>query len=245
MNKAVIITGGAKGIGKQIALDFLQQGDIVTIIDKENKLSKDFNKYKENLFFYHGDVAKEDTLKALYTFALDKMKKVDILINNACIGNKGILSNTDYSGFDYVLSVGLKAPYELSRLCKEELIKNKGHIINIGSSRAFQSEPDSEAYAAAKGGIVALTHALAISLAPHVTVNCIAPGWINTTENEDFSKEDKEAIPMGRVGTPKDVSSMVMYLTQGNFITGETLTLDGGMSKRMIYHGENNWIYNS
>ena len=108
---------------------------------------------------------------------------------------------------------------------------------------AFQSEPDSEAYASAKGGIVALTHALAVSLAPDVLVNCIAPGWINVTGQQDFSPEDLAAIPAGKVGHPKDISEMVLFLCQQDFITGETITIDGGMSKRMIYHGDWNWYY--
>jgi len=141
------------------------------------------------------------------------------------------------------LSVGLKAPYELSRLCKAELIRNRGRIVNIASTRAFQSEPDSEAYASAKGGIVALTHALAISLGPDVLVNCIAPGWINVEEHAEFSQADKAAIPAGKVGTPKDISGMVQYLCSQDFMTGETVTIDGGMSKRMIYHGDWNWQY--
>ena len=244
MQKGVIVTGGAHGIGKQICLDFLSARYNVCFMDIDEKLSSEFANEHSNLFYYCGDVANKNSLKAFVEFSKKKLQRIDVLVNNACRGNNGILSNLDYDGFDYVLSVGLKAPYELSRLCKDELIKNKGRIINIASSRAFQSEPDSEAYASAKGGIVALTHALAISLGPDVLVNCIAPGWINVSDGENYTETDKAAISAGKIGNTKDISSMVMYLCNQDFITGETITIDGGMNKRMIYHGDWNWQYN-
>lgn len=245
MARGVLVTGGARGIGKQICLDFLSLGDLVCFIDIDEEKSCEFEKSHPNLFYFYGDVANSATLREFVEFAIKKLGRIDVLVNNACRGNNGILSDLDYDGFDYVLAVGLKAPYELSRLCKEELKKNRGHIINIASSRAFQSEPDTEAYASAKGGIVALTHALAISLGPDVLVNCIAPGWINVMDEVTYSKTDEMAIPAGKVGNPKDISSMVIYLTNQTFMTGETITIDGGMNKRMIYHGDWNWQYNS
>ncbi|WP_238917420.1 SDR family oxidoreductase [Clostridium sp. YIM B02555] len=243
MERGILVTGGAYGIGKQTCIDFLEAGDKVCFIDFNKDLGEEFSKKYDNLYFYHGDVSKSDNLKGFVQFAKEKLGRIDVLVNNACKGNKGILSDLDYDGFDYVLAVGLKAPYELSRLCKEELIKNKGRIINIASSRAFQSEPDSEAYASTKGGIVALTHALAMSLGPNVLVNCIAPGWIDVDESESFSKEDIAALPAGKVGTPKDISIMILFLCKHDFITGETFVIDGGMSKRMIYHNDWNWKY--
>lgn len=244
MQKGILVTGGGHGIGKQICKDFLECGHKVCFMDFDERVSREFETENSNLYFYYGDAADPESLKNFVSFAMEKMNRVDILINNACRGNNGILSDLDYVGFDYVLSVGLKAPYELSRLCRDELIKNRGCIVNIASSRAFQSEPDSEAYASAKGGIVALTHALAMSLAPHVLVNCIAPGWIDVSDGEEeHSREDKAAIPAGRVGTPKDISGMVMTLCSQEFVTGETITMDGGMSRRMIYHGDHGWEY--
>lgn len=243
MKRGILVTGGAHGIGKQTCLDFLDAGDNVCFMDFNKELGEEFSNQYENLYFYYGDVANPNNLKGFVEFAKEKLGKIDVLVNNACKGNKGILSDLDYEGFDYVLSVGLKAPYELSRLCKEELIKNKGRIINIASSRAFQSEPNSEPYASAKGGIVALTHSLAISLGPDVLVNCIAPGWVNVSDREDYSKEDIASLPAGKVGTPKDISSMIMFLCEHDFITGETITIDGGMNKRMIYHNDWNWKY--
>jgi len=243
MNRGIVVTGGGHGIGKQICMDFIRAGDKVCFIDIDEKRSTDFAKDHPNLFYFRGDVADPLMLKRFIEYAMEKMRRIDVLVNNACRSKKGILSSLSYEEFDYTLSVGLKAPYELSRLCKDELIKNKGRIINIASTRAFQSEPDSEAYASAKGGIVALTHALAISLGPDVLVNCIAPGWINVTEQNEFSHEDCAAIPAGKAGTPKDISDMVLFLCQQDFITGETIIIDGGMSKRMIYHGDWNWFY--
>lgn len=243
MKRGIIVTGGGHGIGKQICEDFIQAGDKVCFIDIDEKRSAEFAKEHSELFFFHGDIANPLTLKEFVEFAMEKMGRIDVVVNNACRGSKGILSSLSYEEFDYMLSIGLKAPYELSRLCKDELIKNKGRIINIASSRAFQSEPDTEAYTSVKGGIVALTHALAMSLVPNVLVNCIAPGWINVTGEQNFSCEDRAAIPAGKIGTPKDISNMVLFLCEQDFITGETITVDGGMNKRMIYHGDWNWYY--
>lgn len=241
----VVVTGGAHGIGKQICLDFLNAGAKVCFIDIDKELGNTFEAEHNNLYFYHGDVAIKDELLKFVDFSKEKMGSVSILINNACRGLKGILSDCSYDEFDEVLSIGLKAPYELSRLLREDLIHNQGSIINIASSRAFQSEPDSEAYASAKGGIVALTHALSASLANKVRVNCVAPGWIDVEDTIDFSEEDKASIPVGRVGKPNDISQIILFLcsTSSSFISGETFVVDGGMSKRMIYHDEWNWSY--
>lgn len=244
-NKGVLITGGAHGIGRQIALDFIAEGASVCIIDTDDALGKELDKQKDTLFFFHGDVAKKEELHAFVTFSKEKLCSIDILINNACVGHLGILSNCSYEQFDHTLAIGLKAPYELTRLLQEELIKNDGSIINIASSRAFQSEPDSESYASAKGGIVALTHALSASIGSHVRVNCIAPGWIDVHDTTTFSNQDKHSLPVGRVGKPSDISKTALFLCseEAGFISGETFTVDGGMSKRMIYHGDWNWEY--
>lgn len=242
MKKSVLVTGGAHGIGQGICKEFINQGYQVCFIDINKELGEEFEASHKDLYYFYGDVKDKQALADFVFFAMDKMGRIDVLVNNACYGKKGILSNASYEDFDEVLSVGLKAPYELSRLCKDELIKNKGNIINIASSRAFQSEPDSEAYASSKGGIVALTHALAMSLAPNVSVNAIAPGWIQVSEYE-ISDADKNAIPSGKVGLPEDIASVAYFLCQHSFITGETITVDGGMSKRMIYHNEWNWKF--
>lgn len=238
----IVVTGGAHGIGKGIIEEFVNEGAFVCFIDI-NEQGKDME--NDHVFFYQGDVSQKDNLDAFVEFCQKKLNRIDVLVNNACVFRQGILSECGYEDFDYILSLGLKAPYYLSLKLKEELIKNHGNIINIASSRAFQSEPNSEPYASAKGGIVALTHALAMSLASDVRVNCIAPGWINVKENETFSIEDQKAIPVGRVGHVKDIAKMVSFLCSedASFITGEIITVDGGMSKRMIYHGDHGWSF--
>jgi len=243
MRKGLIITGGAHGIGEDICLEFLTKDYEVCFIDINKELGEGFASTHEHLHFFYGDVKDKNQLKEFVDFSLQTMGRIDVLVNNACYGKGGILSDASYEDFDEILSVGLKAPYELSRLCKDELSKNKGRIINIASSRAFQSEPNSECYASAKGGIVALTHALAMSLGPNILVNCIAPGWIDVQHTPEFSEADKAAIPAGKVGNPKDISSAVWFLVNQDFITGETIIIDGGMNKRMIYHGDWNWEY--
>lgn len=239
MKKSVIVTGGAHGIGKAICESFLKEGYSVCFMDINEK-GKDLE--KDDLYFYLGDVKDKEQLKAFVDFSFNKMGRIDVLVNNACYGKGGLLSNASYEDFDEILSVGLKAPYELTRLCQKELIKNKGRIINIASSRYAQSEPNSECYASAKGGIVALTHASAMSLAPNVLVNAIAPGWIQV-HDEKVSDLDKQSIPVGRIGVPDDIASLCLYLCKQSFISGETFTVDGGMNKRMIYHNDWNWEY--
>lgn len=236
----IVVTDGAHGIGKAIIEEFIYEGARVCYIDKNQG---DFD--NQNIFFFQGDVSQKDDLESFIDFCHQRLKRIDILVNNACIFREGILSQCCYEDFDYILSLGIKAPYYLSLKFKDDLIKTKGNIINIASTRAFQSEPNSEPYASAKGGIVALTHALSISLAEKVRVNCIAPGWIDVHHTLNLSKEDQCAIPVGRVGTPKDISKIVLFLCSedAGFITGETFIVDGGMSKRMIYHGDHGWEY--
>ena len=243
MRKGLMITGGAHGIGEGICLEFLTKDYEVCFMDINKELGEAFASNHEHLHFFYGDVKDKNQLKEFVLYSKKIMGRIDVLVNNVCYGKGGILSDASYEDFDEVLSVGLKAPYELSRLCKDELTKNKGRIVNIASSRAFQSEPNSECYASAKGGIVALTHALAMSLGPNILVNCIAPGWIDVQHTPEFSKADKAAIPAGKVGNPKDISSAVWFLVNQDFITGETIIIDGGMNKRMIYHGDWNWEY--
>ena len=242
-NYGVVVTGGGHGIGNAIIEEFVREGAKVCFID----INADYGKslVSESVFFFHGDVYLEDDLNQFICFCKEKLERIDVLVNNACVSHQGILNQCNYQEFQKSLSIGVTAPYYLSLQCQDELKKNKGSIINIASSRAFQSEPNTESYTSAKGGIVALTHALAISLSGQVRVNCIAPGWIDVNDTESFSKEDETAIPVGRVGKPIDIARMVMFLCSedAGFITGETFVVDGGMSKRMIYHGDHGWEY--
>lgn len=236
----IVVTGGAHGIGKAIVEEFVNEGAKVCYIDKNQGCFDN-----QHVFYFQGDVSQKDDLESFVDFCHHKLNRIDVLVNNACVFRHGLLSDCSYEDFDYILSLGIKAPYYLSLMFKDDLIHSNGNIINMASTRAFQSEPNSEPYASAKGGIVALTHALSMSLAGKVRVNCIAPGWIDVYQTLAFSKEDESAIPAGRVGKPKDISKMVLFLCSedANFITGETFVVDGGMSKRMIYHGDYGWEY--
>lgn len=177
--------------------------------------------------------------------------KIDYLINNACLTKGGILSQCSYDDFNYVLRVGITAPYFLSLLFAPHFTKG-GSIINIASSRAFMSQADTESYTAAKGGISALTHALAASLAGKVRVNAVSPGWIDTgayqqpADKPEHSLADHAQHTAGRIGQPQDIARAVLFLCseENSFINGQNLVVDGGMTRLMIYHDDQGWSYN-
>jgi NAD(P)-dependent dehydrogenase (short-subunit alcohol dehydrogenase family) len=234
--KIVAVTGGANGIGKCITEEFKKAGAKVAVVDLDkNKVDCDF--------YYQGDIAKEAVLESFTKQVIERFGKLDFLINNACLSRKGILSGCTCDDFNYVLRVGITAPYLLSKLFLPYFSEN-GAIVNISSTRAAMSQEDTESYSAAKGGISALTHALAVSLAGRVRVNSIAPGWIDTTDGQ-WDDYDKKQHPVKRIGRPLDIARMVMYLCceDSGFITGENITIDGGMSKQMIYHNDHGWSY--
>ena len=189
---------------------------------------------------YIGDISRKETLEAFASYVLDKHGHVDYLINNALPLMKGI-SECSYEEFQYALSVGVTAPFYLSKLFSEHFGKG-GVIINISSSRDRMSQPQTESYTAAKGGIAALTHALAVSFSGKLRVNSISPGWIDTDYRE-YEGADAVQQPSGRVGNPMDIANMVLFLCseKAGFITGENICIDGGMTKQMIYHGDHGW----
>ena len=227
-DKVVIVTGGANGIGKCIADEFRSQGAIVHVIDKQ-----------EGEHFV-GDISKKEVLEAFANDILSKHEKVDVIVNNALPLMKGIDECT-YEEFQYALSVGITAPFYLVKLLKEHLAEGAS-IINISSSRDRMSQPQTESYTAAKGGIAALTHALSVSLAGKARVNSISPGWIDTAYTV-YEGPDATQQPAGRVGNPMDIANMVLFLcsNKAGFITGENISIDGGMTKQMIYHGDCGW----
>lgn len=233
-DKVAVITGGARGIGRCIAEEFMNVGAKVAVIDL---LACDV---AYDLYF-QGDIATEEDLQAFYCKVIDRFGRIDFLINNACLSRRGILSHCSYEDFLYVQKIGVVAPYMLTKLFMP-YFNQGGALVNISSTRAFQSQPDTESYTAAKGGITALTHALAVSLSGKVRVNSISPGWIDTT-GSDFTIEDNAQHPAGRVGKPSDIARMTLFLCSGQagFITGENINVDGGMSKLMIYHADNGW----
>ena len=228
-DKVVVITGGAKGIGACTAKRFRVEGAKVEIIDKA-----------EGDWFV-GDIADPKELERFADYIVSKHGHIDILVNNALPPMIGI-DDCSWDEFVYAQKVGVAAPFYLSKLFKEHFTQGSS-IINISSTRDSMSQPQTESYTAAKGGIAALTHALAVSLAPKVRVNAISPGWINTTEDV-YAGPDALQHLVGRVGRPDDIASMILFLCsdEAGFITGQNIVIDGGMTRQMIYHNDHGWI---
>ena len=227
-DKVIIVTGGANGIGRCITEAFRSQGAIVYVIDKQGGEH------------FVGDISKKEVLEAFVAEVLSKHNKVDVIVNNALPLMKGI-DECSYEEFQYAMSVGVTAPFYLVKLFMSHLAVGAS-IINISSSRDRMSQPHTESYTAAKGGIAALTHALAVSLAGRARVNSISPGWIDTAYTV-YEGPDAMQQPAGRVGNPMDIAHMVLFLSsdKAGFITGENICIDGGMTKQMIYHGDCGW----
>ena len=226
--KVAVVTGGARGIGLCLAEEFRRAGAAVCVID-----------LLPNPYFV-GDVAEEASLRAFAEKVLSEHGRVDFLINNALPLMKG-LDDCSWEDFDYALKVGVAAPFYLAKLFAPHFAPGAA-IVNISSSRAAMSQPHTESYSAAKGGISALTHALAMSLAGRVRVNSISPGWIDTAFTE-YQGADASQHPAGRVGNPLDIAHMALFLCseKAGFITGEDIRIDGGMTRQMIYHGDHGW----
>ena len=241
LNKHAIITGGSRGIGRAIVERFLELGCIVTTIDIE---SPEPYKGDVNPNFFYGDIAKKDVLENFIESLSGR--SVDFLINNACIGRGGLLSGCSHEHFSEVLAVGAIAPYYLVQMLHSRGLLVKGSsIVNISSTRASQSQPNTEAYTAAKGAVLSLTHALAASLAGHSRVNSVSPGWIDTL-GAIKSTADELQHSVQRVGEPVDIVHMVEFLCdceKSGFITGQNFIVDGGMSSKMIYHGDDGWKF--
>ena len=228
--KTAVVTGGANGIGKCIADEFRKAGVRVYVIDKVDGEH------------FVGDISKKEDLEVFATKVIDECGTVDYLINNARPLMKGI-DDCTYEEFQEALSVGVTAPFYLSKLLAPHFAKGAS-IVNISSSRDRMSQPQTESYTAAKGGIAALTHAMAVSFAGKVRVNSISPGWIDNAYHV-YDGPDALQQPAGRVGNPMDIANMVMFLCsdRAGFITGENICIDGGMTKLMIYHDDHGWKY--
>ena len=229
--RTAVITGGAHGIGRAVADAFLREGAAVHVIDIQPGS------------WFVGDVSRKEDLERFAAEVIEKSGQVDILVNNALPVMKGI-DDCSWEDFSHALAVGVTAPFYLTKLLMEHFAPGAS-VINIASSRDRMSQPQTESYTAAKGGIAALTHAMAVSLAGKARVNSISPGWIDTTGSV-ITGPDAAQQPVGRVGRPEDIAEMVLFLCSGKagFITGENICIDGGQTRLMIYHGDHGWTLN-
>ncbi|GET26784.1 SDR family oxidoreductase [Prolixibacter sp. NT017] len=245
--KVVVVTGGAQGIGRGIAEKFLKEGWKVVIWEVDGEAGREMKEQLNSTDFKYllCNVSHEAAVRAAVQKTISLFGRIDVLVNNAAVAINKPISQLSLEEWQHVLDVNLNGPFLCSKYCAAELGKNKGAIINLCSTRAFQSEPNTEAYSASKGGVYALTHSLAMSLGPDVKVNSISPGWIDVSEvkkksvanQEKLTKEDHLQHPAGRVGKVEDIANMAYFLAQpeNSFITGQNFVVDGGMTRKMIY----------
>lgn len=250
-DRVALVTGGANGIGRCVAEHFLEAGAIVAVLDADASAGERLaERYRERLLFFAGDIAEKDVLDTFVSAVTARFPTVHFLINNAMQSQGGILSGCSYARFERALRIGVTAPYYLTLRLKDHFGPNAA-IVNLSSTRSRQSQPDTESYTAAKGGIAALTHALSVSLSGIARVNAIAPGWIETAPYREgapkpcHSDADRLQHPVGRVGRPEDIAKLVLFLCgpDAGFITGQEIFVDGGMSKLMTYHQDHGWRY--
>lgn len=243
-NKVVIVTGAAQGIGKEVATQYAKSGAKVVLADLNEQLGEaindDLKEQGYNTTFVKTDVRQEADIINLMKTTVERFSTIDILINNAGVFKICSPLDLDIDSWDDVINTNLRSVFLCSREAAKymRLNQNGGAIVSMASTRAFMSEPNTESYAATKGGIIALTHALASSLAPNkIRVNCISPGWIETGEYEKLRPIDHQQHFSGRVGQPIDIAKACFYLTdeRNDFVTGTNITVDGGMTKKMIY----------
>lgn len=249
ISSTAIVTGGAQGIGKAITQRLLHEGWAVMIADVDEEAGReavDALRDLGSVRFTMCDVADEAQVRAMVDETCRAFGGIDLLVNNAGIGINKPITDLSLAEWRRVIDVNLTGAFLCAKYAAPALRERAGAIVNIASTRALMSEPHTEAYAASKGGIVALTHALAMSLGPEVRVNCISPGWIEVSAWKKhsqrhmpvLSEQDHRQHPVGRVGTPEDIAAMVSFLAAGatsGFITGQNFVVDGGMTRKMIY----------
>jgi len=232
LEKAVIVTGGARGIGNVTALLLAGRGYRVAIADVDRQAGR-----KSGLPFFQCDVSREPSVRSCIRAAMKRFGRLDALVNNAGLANPvdPPIESLTLRAWDRRIAVNLTGVFLMTKHAAPHLGAARGAVVNIASTRALQSEPNTEAYSASKGGVVALTHALAMSLGPKVRVNCISPGWISSSAR--LSRADHAQHPVGRVGRPEDVAEMVAFLLSdaAGFITAQNFVVDGGMTRKMIY----------
>jgi NAD(P)-dependent dehydrogenase (short-subunit alcohol dehydrogenase family) len=247
MNKNIIVTGGAQGIGKITSLELLKHGYSVSVFEIDNEAIEEFKSEtdSEKIAFFKTDVSDENSVKKSISYSIKRFGNISGLINNAAIQIDMPITLLTLEEWNRVIGVNLTGTFLCSKYAIPFLKESKGSIINLSSTRAFQSEANTEAYTASKGGIYSLTHALAMSLGPEIRVNSISPGWIDvsTIKKKAHAKqytvreEDHAQHPAGRIGKAEDIASMVLFLldSKNSFITGQNFVIDGGMTRKMIY----------
>lgn len=245
--KNFIVTGGAQGIGKIITQKLLEKGFGVSVFEIDEEAISDFKSEitTEEIAFLGTDVANEESVANSVKQSFEKFGNISGLINNAAVQIDKPVTELSVEEWNRVIGVNLTGAFLCSKHAAPFLKSTKGNIINISSTRAFQSEKNTEAYSASKGGVLALTHALAVSLGPEIRVNCISPGWIDVSRVKkkskanqvELSEADHDQHPAGRVGNAGDIARMVLFLLdpENSFITGQNFVVDGGMTKKMIY----------
>ena len=244
--RTAIVTGAGQGIGKAIAKRFLEDGMDVVLAELDAEAGRQAEaEFGPLALFVETDVASEESVKAMVERAMERFGRIDVLVNNAGIGAHSSPEKLSLADWNRVIGVNLTGPFLCAKYAAPHLRERGGAIVNIASTRALMSEANTEAYSASKGGIVALTHALAVSLGPEIRVNCISPGWIEVGDWKKgperpapvHSEDDKAQHPAGRVGTPHDIAAMAAFLIseESGFITGANLVVDGGMTRKMIY----------
>jgi NAD(P)-dependent dehydrogenase (short-subunit alcohol dehydrogenase family) len=245
--KNIIITGGAQGIGKVTAIQLLKNNYSVSVFDSDEEAMDEFKveTKSEHIAFFKTDVAVEKSVSNSIAASVQKFGNIAGLVNNAAIQTDKPITDLTLDEWNRVIGVNLTGAFLCTKHAAPFLKKSKGSIINISSTRAIQSEPNTEAYSASKGGILALSHALAISLGHEIRVNCISPGWIDVSGIKKKSKANQIELtdadhlqhPAGRVGKPEDIANMILFLLnlENGFITGQNFVVDGGMTKKMIY----------
>lgn len=247
MKRHVIVTGGAQGIGKIVALELAQKGYSVSVFEIDEEAIRDFESEltTEEIAIFNTDVADEESVARSVKLSVERFGNISGLINNAAIQIDKPVNELTIDEWNRVIGVNLTGAFLCSKHAAPFLKLSKGNIINISSTRALQSERNTEAYSASKGGVLALTHALAISLGPEIRVNSISPGWIDVsgvkkkskTNQIELSEADHDQHPTGRVGNAGDIARMVLFLLdpENSFITGQNFVIDGGITKKMIY----------
>ena len=237
LSKIAVVTGGAQGIGKALVKALIDDGYVVYVFDRQALVES------PSLRAFYGDLADFQAREAFLDFVMQEVDHVDVVVHNAMRFIPGLISKTPVKDFEESLAIGAVAPYHFA-LRLHPLLAQDSSIVHILSTRAYQSQTDNESYSSAKGALSSLTHALANSLGPKTRVNAIAPGWIDT-KAQTHEPADRMQHSVGRVGQVDDIVAAMRFLISPNasFINAQTLVVDGGMSKRMIYHGDEGWTF--